>query len=131
MRAPGLARATGLAVGLAFGLASGLGGCAPGAVIDQLPAGAGGLPDNAPARPATPYKYPAVHDMPPERTTAPMSAGEQVRLERELQAARDRLEGKSGTARKVNRAGKKPATAAKNRPLDIKNGQPSGAARKP
>ena len=29
-----------------------------------------GLPANAPERPAEPLAYPAVHDMPPPRTTA-------------------------------------------------------------
>ena len=44
-----------------------LSGCAPGPMIDRLPADVGGLPAGAPARPATPYQYPAVHDMPPAR----------------------------------------------------------------
>ncbi|MCF8478721.1 MAG: hypothetical protein K9G60_16960 [Pseudolabrys sp.] len=126
-----LALAARLGCGLAVGLSFGLAGCAPGAVIDQLPAGVGGLPNDAPARPAAPYQYPAVHDMPAARTTAPMSIDEQVRLEKELQVARDRLEGKSDPDQEASSTRKKPVPGAKNRPLDIKNGQASGAARKP
>ena len=61
-----------------------LGGCSAGPMIDRLPGEMGGLPAGAPARPATPYQYPAVHDMPPPRSTTPMSEEEQFKLEKEL-----------------------------------------------
>jgi hypothetical protein len=57
-----------------------------------------------------------------------MSEAEQVRLERELQAARDRQEGKVGP--KVGPA-KKAAPAAKNKPADAKSEQTSGAKTNP
>ncbi len=71
-------------------LAAALAGCAPGSAIDRLPGEVGGLPAGAPARPVTSYQYPAVHDMPPARSATPMSEEEQVKLEKELAATRDR-----------------------------------------
>jgi len=73
-----------------LGLAAALAGCAPGSVIDRLPGEVGGLPAGAPARPATSYQYPAVHDMPPARSATPMSEEEQVKLEKDLAATRER-----------------------------------------
>ena len=84
-------------------VALGLAACAPGAMIDKLP-GDMGLPAEAPARPVAPYLYPAVHDMPPARTSTPMNEDEQVTLERELRAARDRQEGQDGQARAAKKA---------------------------
>ncbi len=78
--------------GLALALSFALGGCASGGMIDQLPAALGGEPASLPPRPKTGYQFPAVHDMPPARATEPLSDNEQVRLEKELQAARDRQE---------------------------------------
>ena len=72
-----------------LGLAVALAGCAPGPTIDRLP-GELGLPANTPARPATPYLYPAVHDMPPVRLATPLSEEAQVKLEKDLAAIRDR-----------------------------------------
>jgi hypothetical protein len=48
-----------------------------------------GLSANAPARPAQPMAYPAVHDVPPPRTAAVLSDIEQQKLETDLIAARD------------------------------------------
>jgi hypothetical protein len=67
-----------------------LAGCTPGAVIDRVPSEVGGLPAGAPARPATAYQYPAVHDMPPPRSATPLSEEDQVRLEKDLAATRER-----------------------------------------
>jgi hypothetical protein len=69
-----------------------LAGCSAGGPIgDTLPDALGGLPQGAPARPnVLNRQYPAVHDMPAARPTAPLSEGDQVKLEKELQAARDR-----------------------------------------
>lgn len=67
-----------------------LAGCAAGQIGDTLPNSLGGLPQGAPARPnALNRQYPAVHDMPPARATDPLSETDQVKLEKELQAARD------------------------------------------
>src|SRR5476651_2678591 len=72
-----------------------LAGCSAGPMVDQMP-GEMGLPKDAPARPVTPYLYPAVHDMPLPRATTPMNDEEQFRLEKELRAARDRQEAQEG-----------------------------------
>lgn len=77
-------------VSILAGLGLALAGCAPGAVIDRVPTEVGGLPAGTPARPAAAYQYPAVHDMPPPRSAAPLSEEEQVKLERDLAATRER-----------------------------------------
>jgi hypothetical protein len=79
-------------------------GCESGPLIDAIPGQVGGLPAATPARPAVPYEYPAVHDMPPPRATGPLTDEQQIRLEKELQAIRDRQ------ARKASR--KEPKTEA-------------------
>ena len=48
-----------------------------------------GLPANAPERPAEPLAYPAVHDMPPPRTTAVLNPSDQKKMETELVSARE------------------------------------------
>ena len=107
----------------ALGLAAMLAGCAPGPIIDRLP-GELGLSASAPARPQTPYEYPAVHDMPPDRASSPMTEEEQVRLEKELINLRDRQEG--GPA-----ATKKAAPTAKKPPKGAQNGQTDGTKANP
>lgn len=108
---------------LALGLAIALTGCAPGPIIDRLP-GELGLPAGAPARPETPYEYPAVHDMPPDRASSPMTEEEQVRVEKELINVRDRQEGRPP-------AGKKGVPTAKKPPKDAQNSQTDGAKSNP
>ena len=103
----------------ALGLATALTGCSPAPMIDRLPPELG-LPASAPARPATPYEYPAVHDMPPDRATSPMSEEEQVRLEKELAKVRDRQEGR------------RPATTTAKKPAkNVQNGQTDGTKANP
>ena len=106
----------------ALGLATVLSGCAP--VIDRIPSEIGGLPAGVPARPETPYGYPAVHDMPPNRASTPMTEEEQVRLEKELATVRDRQEGRPTE-------GKKGAPTAKKPPKDAQNSQTDGAKANP
>ena len=108
---------------MALGLAAVLTGCAPGPIIDRLP-GELGLPAGAPARPETPYEYPAVHDMPPDRASSPMTAEEQVRLEKDLMSVRDRQEGRPPAAKKATPTAKKP-------PKGAQNGQTDGAKPNP
>jgi hypothetical protein len=55
-----------------------------------------GLPDGAPARPASAPAYPAVHDMPPPRAAAVLSPLEQQKLEDDLVAARDQQQAAAG-----------------------------------
>jgi hypothetical protein len=107
----------------ALGVAALLSGCSPGPIIDRLP-GDLGLPAGAPARPATPYDYPAVHDMPPDRALAPMTEEEQVRLENDLANVRDRQENRVAPE-------KKSAATAKKPPKDDENGQTAGAKANP
>ena len=107
----------------ALGLAALLAACAPGPIIDRLP-GELGLPAGAPARPETPYEYPAVHDMPPDRASTPMTEEEQVRLEKELTNVRDRQEGRPPAV-------KKGAPAAKKPPKDMQNSQTDGTKANP
>jgi hypothetical protein len=99
------------ALGLATVLAAILAGCAPGPVIDGLPSSMA-LPAGAPARPATPYEYPAVHDMPPPRTAPTMNEEQQLKLEKELTAVRERQKTDEGTAKKTAPPAKKKPTAA-------------------
>jgi len=105
----------------AAGLIAALTGCSPGPVIDRLPADMG-LPAGAPARPEKPYEYPAVHDLPPARTSVPMTEEEQVKLEKELTNMRNRQEERSPS-------GKKAAPAIKKPPAE--NGQTAGAKPNP
>jgi hypothetical protein len=67
-----------------------LAGCSSTAVIDNIPTGLGGLPANAPARPAEPAQYLPVNALPPPRDTPPLTAEEQKKLEGELVAIRDK-----------------------------------------
>ncbi len=96
------------ALGLATVLAAILAGCAPGPVIDGLPSSMA-LPAGAPARPATPYEYPAVHDMPPPRTAPTMNEEQQLKLEKELTAVRERQEDRRRDCQKDRAASKKEA----------------------
>lgn len=86
-------------------------------MIDRLPSDMG-LPSGAPARPATPYQYPAVHDMPPTRSDRTMTDEEQVRMERELKAVRDRQTGRAGadTAPAKKKPAEGPKAGAKTNP---------------
>jgi len=124
----------------ALGLAAVLAGCAPGSVIDRLPGEVGGLPADAPARPATSYQYPAVHDMPPARSATPMSEEEQVKLEKDLAAIRDRQAreatedpDKIAAPPPKKQTEKSPAKSpvAKKKPADVIVVQPASAKANP
>ncbi len=104
------------------GLAALKGACSPGAMIDRLPPDMG-LPADAPARPETPYSYPAVHDMPPNRASAPMTEEDQVKLEKELTNLRQRQEGQQP-------AGQGSAAAKKTQKPAV-SGQTDGAKPNP
>jgi hypothetical protein len=71
-----------------------LSGCSAGSLIaDHMPAAIGGLPEDAPERPATQGAYPAVHNMPPTRSSTPLDDVQQKQLEDDLVAARNRTGG--------------------------------------
>jgi hypothetical protein len=78
-------------IGLAT-VALALGGCSAAQVFEKMPQSVGGLSPDAPKAPATPYAYPAVHDMPAAREVTPLSDDEQLRLEKELLSTRDAQE---------------------------------------
>jgi hypothetical protein len=77
---------------VAAALAAALAGCSAGQLGDTLPNAMGGLPEGAPARPNTTRQFPAVHDMPAQRPTTPMNAEDQLKLEKDLEAARAKQE---------------------------------------
>ncbi|MGH6727590.1 MAG: hypothetical protein ACREB8_13765 [Pseudolabrys sp.] len=91
-----------------LGLAAGLAGCTASPVFDGM------LPAGAPARPATPYEYPAVHDMPPARPIPPMTEEQQIKLENELTLVREQQEATDRTAKKTTRPVKKKPAATDN-----------------
>jgi hypothetical protein len=104
-------------------LAAFLAGCAPGSVIDSLPSSMA-PPAAAPARPATAYEYPAVHDMPPARPAPTMSEEQQLKLEKELILVRERQEAEEAS-------GKKPAPPLKKKPAPANDAQTGGAKANP
>jgi hypothetical protein len=110
-----------------LGLATMLSGCAAEPLSDRLPAEWGGLPAGTPARPPTPYQYPAVHDMPPARSIQPMSEEEQVKLEKDLATIRDRQEGREAPAKKAAPPAlkNKASTVATAPPADAKTAAPA------
>jgi hypothetical protein len=63
-------------------------GCAQ--MGEQLPTNFGGLPADTPQRPQVMAPTPAVHDVPPARPVPPLNDAEQLRLEKDLAAARAR-----------------------------------------
>ncbi len=93
-RLPGSVRGT-IWVGGAFLLLVLLAGCS--STLSELPAAVGGLPSDAPERPATQAAYPAVHDMPPPRTNTVLTEDEQKKAEAELAAARDQQAKRAAT----------------------------------
>jgi hypothetical protein len=87
-----------LALGFAAGL---LAACSSASTItDMVPTAAGGLPTNAPARPATEPEYPAVGAMPQRREALPLTDEEVKRAQAELTAVRQQQEERAGTAPK-------------------------------
>jgi len=110
----------GRAVLVALGLAVALCGCSAGAIVDKLP-GDMGEPADTPARPVTPYVYPAVHDMPAPRATPPMTEEQQVQMEKDLTATRDSQE-TAIKATEAAEAAEAAAAAKKNDAASAKDG---------
>jgi hypothetical protein len=108
-----------------------LAGCSSSQMVDDLPA-AVGLPADVPARPATPYQVPAVHDMPPPRATEPMSAEDQLKLEKDLVVVRDRQEGHKPTDEEAPQTAKKnPKKTSKKKPAEAQAGEAAGTKTNP
>jgi hypothetical protein len=130
-------RATGQSIIAALGLASvvvfasALGGCSSAAVIDQLPSGMS-EPTATPARPATAYQYPAVHDMPPQRAIPTMSEEQEFKAEKDLAAARDKQEVRTGADKTAAKpVKKKPQAANTGQAPSSQNDSQDGAPTKP
>lgn len=108
---------------IAAAMAAALAGCSAAQLGDTLPNAMGGLPEGAPARPNTSRQFPAVHDMPAQRPTTPMSAEDQLKLEKDLQAARTKQE---AIAAQGDPGAPAPATAKK--PAAVKKQAPATAS---
>ena len=92
-------------------------------ITDSIPAAAGGLPANIPARQATEPEYPAVNAMPQRREALPLTDEEIKRAQAELTTLRQQQEERAGTAPKsAAPPGQKNASAAKpaKKPKDAK-----------
>jgi hypothetical protein len=87
-------------------------GCSGSMIADHLPAG--GLPENAPERPAVPQAYPAVHNMPPARSTATLNDDEQKRLQDDLVAVRNRYGNGTAAPSTTGSTANPPAGGARN-----------------
>ena len=110
--------------GLAVVAAVWLSGCA--SMSQKMADGASQLPHvglsaNAPARPAEPMAYPAVHDVPPPRTAAVLTNVEQHKLETDLISARDQQQ----TAAGVPVATRKKKEPAKTEPAKNESTKPA------
>ena len=112
----------------AAALATALAGCSATSVIDSMPAGMA-EPTGAPARPAVAYQYPAVHDMPPPRADQPLTAEQQIQMERELLKVRDQQE--SSPVNSPAKTGKKPAQTAKMPPPEANETETAGSKPNP
>jgi hypothetical protein len=71
---------------LAFAGAGPLASCST--MGGDIPTAVGGLPQDAPERPAAAPAYPAVHDMPPPRNSTVLTEEEKKRVEAELAVMR-------------------------------------------
>lgn len=76
-------------------LTSMVAGCST-AQVDSIPTSIGGLPEGAPKRSDNPPAYPAVHDMPPDRSKPLLDEDQRKRVEADLEAARKRLQSQAG-----------------------------------
>jgi hypothetical protein len=90
----------------------GMSGCST-AQIDSIPKEIGGLPEGAPKRADVAPDYPAVHDMPPPRTTTLLDVEQQKRIEADLIATRNRQPGQEKN--RIKEAQKKARLEAKEK----------------
>ena len=88
-----------LAPMLALGLAAGLlAACSSTQITDMIPSAAGGLPENAPTRPAAAPEYPAVNAMPQRREALPLTDDEIKRTQAEMTTLRQQQEQRAAEA---------------------------------
>ena len=81
-----------------------VGGCATS--IADIPVI--GVPSDAPARPREVGAYPAIHDLPADREQSALEPSEQVKIQKELIAARDRQAGTAAAPNATAAPAKKP-----------------------
>jgi hypothetical protein len=105
-------------------MAAALAGCSAGQLGDTLPNSMGGLPEGAPVRPNTTRQFPAVHDMPSPRPTTPLSAEDQLKLEKDLQDARTKQEAIAAQPD----PGTTPTAVAAKKPPAVKKQAPAAAS---
>jgi hypothetical protein len=107
-----------------------LSGCST-ADIDKLPKELGGLPADAPQRPAEAPPFPGVFQTPPPRSAALLDAEQQKRLEDDLVAARNRASKAQKAALKEGSKAdtKVKAEADKSRPAKPQPAKPQPAKR--
>jgi hypothetical protein len=74
-----------------------LGGCSGSFLADHTPEAIGGLPSDAPPRPADTAAYPAVNAPPPPRAATTLSYDQQQTLQNDLIAVRNRTCVPAGT----------------------------------
>lgn len=118
-----------LATAVLLGTQLALSGCAMGGMGDQLPHALGGLPQGSPSRPTTSYQYPAVHDMPNDRSSKPLDDAGQLRLQKDLQNLRDQQEKAAADPDAAPPA--KPQKPAKKNAASPKTGLTTGAKANP
>jgi hypothetical protein len=107
-------RKNNLAPLLTLGFAAALlAACSSTAITDMIPSAAGGLPENAPARSATPPEYPAVNAMPQRRDALPLTDDEVKRTQSELTTLRHQQEQQAAEPEPKRVAPAKKTAAAK------------------
>ena len=110
-------------------------GCAAGPSIfttapEALPESMGGLPNDAPAVPKTPYPFPAVHDTPPARAAKPLDTDQLQKTEQDLESTRySQIKRATDTPDDFD-ADNAPAKPAPAKPAATKK-KPSAAKKKP
>jgi len=91
-----------------------LAGCS--SIASNVPHAIGGLPEGTPERSADTPAYPLVHDMPPKRSEAVLSAEERTKLQADLAAARDDAARRAAEAERKTDDGKPKAQAKADKP---------------
>jgi hypothetical protein len=97
--------------------------------LGGLPEKWGGLPANAPQRPATPYATPNVYEVRPTRPVKPLTADEQRKLEAELTALRENQKSRANPRPAAPKKAAGPASAPLNLAKPTALPKPAPAAR--
>jgi hypothetical protein len=122
-------RKNNLAPMLALGLAAGLlAACSSTQMTDMIPTAAGGLPENAPTRPAAAPEYPAVNAMPQRREALPLTDDEIKRTQAEMTTLRQQQEQRAAEAEPKPAVAPAKKTAAAKPAKKSKEAKPKPAA---